>query len=232
MDRTQNIYAPSGDAASNADTMMSGTLVTGTFASGLTPYPNIAMSIPRSFPAQAPTPEPTFAMTEAVVTQTVAPTILKKAEAEASSEATLERVTALESQVSGLESKVMDMLVKLDEVSSSCISSRSTTPNPQAVAGGCASSTTSDVTFQDLQARNVPDTAATTARRATMEWVQGSKISDAVSSPMEVATMVMVEGEANGSPKLEHTVEHAEGYRPVNCSCTRYECGGAIVTGC
>ena len=205
--------------------MMSGTLVTGTFASGSTPYLNIPMPIPRSFPAQIPIPEPTFATTETASTSTVAPT-MSKAEAEASSEATLERVTALESQVSGLESKVMDVLVKLDELSSSCISSRSTTPNPQAVAGGCASPTTGDVTFQDLQARNVPDPAATTARRATMEWVQGSKISDTVSSPMEVATMVMVEGEANGSPKLEHTVEHAEGYRPVNCSCTRYECGG------
>ena len=165
-------------------------------------------------------------MTEAVPTQTVAPTILK-AEAEASSDATLERVTALESQVSGLESKVVDLFVKLDEVSSSGVSSRSTTPYPQAVAGGCDCPTTGDVTFQGLQARNVPDTAATTARRATMEWVQGSKISDAVSSPMEVATpmevttTVMVEEEANGSPKLQHTVEHAEGYRPVNCSCTR-----------
>ena len=209
---TQNIYAPSGDAASNADTMMSGTHFTSTFASGLTPMPNIPMSIPRSFPAQSPTPEPTFAMTEPAPTQTVAPTVLKaKAETEARSGATLERVTALESQVSGLESKVGDLLVKLDEVSSPCVSSRSTTPNPQAVAGGCASPTTSNVTFEDLQARNVPDTAATTARRATMEWVQGSKISDAVSSPMEVATMVMAEGEANGLPRLEHTIEHAEG---------------------
>ena len=201
--------------------MMSGTLVTGTFASGLTPLPNMPVSIPRSFPAQAPTPEPTFAMTETTSTQTVAPTILK-AEAKASSEATLERVTALESQVSGLNSKVMDMIVKLDEVSSSSISSRSTTPNPQAVAGSCASPTTNDVTSDDMRARKVPETAATTARRATMDWVQGSKISDAVSSPMEVATMVMAEGEANGSPNLVHTVEHAEGYRPVNCSCTRY----------
>ena len=225
MYRTQNVYAPSGDAASNADTMMSGTLVTGTFASGLTPLPNMPVSVPRSFPAQAPTPEPTFAMTETLSAQHVAPTILK-AEAKASSEATLERVTALESQVSGLNSKVMDVLVKLDEVSSSSISSRSTTPNPQAVAGGYASPTSSEVTFEDLQAQSLPGTAATMARRATMDWVQGSKISDAVSSPMEVATMVMAEGEANGSPKLVHTVEHAEGYRPVNCSCTRYSAAG------
>lgn len=228
MDRTQNIYEPSGDAASNADTMMSGTFITSTFASGLTPLPYIPMSIPRSFPAQAPTPEPTFAMTEIAPTQTVAPTVLK-VEAEASSEATLERVTALESQVSGLESKVMDLFVKLDKVSSSCISSRSTTPNPQAVAGGCASLPTTDVTYKDLQAQKVPDTAATTARRATMVWVQGSKISDAASLPTEIATKVAVEEEANSLPKLEHTVEHAEGYRRVNCNCTRYECGGAMV---
>ena len=194
--------------------MMSGTLITGTSVYGMTPVPQIPMSIPRSFAAQAPTPEPTFAMTETVPTQTVAPTILK-AEAEASSEATLERVTALEGQVSGLQSKVMDLSVKLDEVSSSCISSRSMTPEPQAVAGGCASPKTGDVTFEDLQARNAPNTAATTARRATTEWVQGSKISDAVS--------------ANGSPKLQHTVEHAEGYKPVNCTCSRYECGGNIL---
>ena len=190
------------------------------------PEPTFAISIPRSFRSQAPSPEPTFARTETAPAQTVAPTILK-AEAEASSEATLERVTALESQVSGLQSKVIDLSVKLDEVSS-YISSRMT-PNPQAVAGGYASPTTSDVTFQDLQARNVPDIAATTARRATIEWVQGSKISNAVSSPVETATILKVEEEVIGTKKLQHTIEHAEGYRPVNCNCTRYECGGTII---
>ena len=184
MDRTHNIYAPSGDAASNANTMISGSLATGTFAPGSSPYLNNPMSVPRSVPTQVPTPQPTFAITEPASTPTVAPTTLK-AEAEASSDATLERVAALESQVSGLESKVMDVLIKLEEVSSSYLTSRSTTPNPQAVAGGYASPTTGDVTFEDLQARNVPGTAAITARRATMEWVQGSKIVDAVPSRMD-----------------------------------------------
>ena len=216
MYRTHNIYAPTGDAASNADTTMSGTLVTGTLASGTTPFSDI----PKSVQKQVPSPIHASAMTRITPTQTAAPPPTAVA-SEVGSEATLERVTALENQVSGLESKVMELLIKLDEVSS-CVSSSSSTPRRQAAAG--ASPTTSDIPFEDLQARHLsiatlppPLSVITAARRATREWVEGPKTPE-LSSPMEIAAREMMKEEVMESPKREHTVEHPEEYKLVDCS--------------
>ena len=210
--RTHNICAPAGDAASIADTTMSGTLVTGTLASGTTPCSDIPLSVPKGVLKRVPSPIHASAMTSITPTQIAAPPPTAAA-SEAGSEATLERVTALENQVSGLESKVMELLVKLDEVSS-CVSS-SSTPRRQAVAG--ASPTTSDGPFEDLQARHLsiatlppPLSVITAARRATREWVEGPKTPELLSSPMEIAASEMVKEEAMELPKWEHTVEHAE----------------------
>lgn len=114
----------------------------------------------------------------------------------------------------------MELLVKLEEVSS-CVGNKST-PRPQAVAG--ASPTTSNITFGDLQAQQLADApppVAITVRRATRDWVEGSKTLELpiASSPVQVATSVKVE-EPETAPTLEHTFEHLEGYRLVNCSCT------------
>ena len=178
--RTGNIYAPGGDAASTADTMVSGTLVSGT---------------------------------------RVAP----PAASEAASEATLERVTALENQVSGLEAKVMELLVKLEEVSS-CVST-SSTPRQQAAAG--ASPTISNITFEDLQAQRFsrtppPVDVETAVHLATREWVEGPKTPELpdASSPVQVAVRERVE-EPKRPSTPEHSIQHPEGYKPVNCSCTR-----------
>ena len=236
MYRTGNIYAPGGYAASNADTMMSGTHVSDTLASGPTPFPSaIPMSGTRNVRKRA---DPVSAMTETIDIGVVPPSA-----SETGSQATLERITALENQVSTLEAKVVELLVKLEEVSS-CVSTTSTTPRPQAAAG--ASSTLSSTTFEDLQAQHLPDAPPPPAgvpiavRRATIEWVEGPKtpeLPDASSSvqiatsvkaeepklpdasvPMHVAASERVE-EPKTSPTPGHTFEHPEGYRPVNCVC-------------
>ena len=210
---TGNIYAPGEYAASNADTMMSGTLVSDTLASGATPF---SSAIPkpgtRSVRKRAQSPDPASAITETIDTRVVS---------EAGSQATLERVTALENQVSTLEAKVVELLVKLEEVSS-CVSATST-PRPQAAAG--ASPTISSITFGDLQAQHLADApppvgVPIAVRRATRDWVEGPKTPELLdaSSSMQVATSDKVE-EPKTSPTPEHTFEHPEGYRPVNCSC-------------
>ena len=272
VNRTGNIHAPGGDAASNADTMMSAT-----FVSGTVPFSAVPMSATKSVRKRARSPDPAPAMPGIIN-----PRIVLPAASEAGSQATLERVTALENQVCSLEGKVMELLVKLEEVSS-CVSTTST-PRPQAAAG--ASPTISNITFEDLQAQHLADapppaSVATTVRRATREWVlegpktpelpdasspiqiatsekvSEPKLSDA-SSPMQVTTRIKVEEpdtshasspmyvatrerveepetphalspmhvatserveEPETSPTLGHTVEHPEGYRPVNCSC-------------
>ncbi|KAF6227102.1 hypothetical protein HO133_008543 [Letharia lupina] len=214
-----NIYAPGGEAASTADTMMSGTLVTGALASGTTPFPGNPMSGTRSVRGgAAPSLDPASAVTGKSDTRVQPP-----AAAEAGSEATLERVTALENQVSGLEAKAMGLLVRLEELTS-CVSA-SSTPRLQAAAG--ASPTTGSVTFGDLQARHLADAppppvnVATAAHLATREWVEGPKTPELpdASSAMQVAIRERVE-ERKTPPMPEHTIEHPEGYRPVNCSCT------------
>lgn len=194
---TGNIYAPCGDAESIADTFVSGTI-----ASATTPLCGVPMSNTQSV---RPSPDSTSAMTGVIHTH-VAPL----AASEASSEACLERVTALETQVSNLEAKVLELLVKLDEVTSCA------TPQGQAAAG--ASPTTSDISLAHAPA---PVSVATAARRATRVWVEGSKMPELrdASLPMQIAAIEMV-GEVKESPGPKHTVEHPEGYRPVNCSCT------------
>lgn len=206
---TGNIYAPGGDAASTADTMMSGTLV-----SGATPFPAIPKSGTRSVRARAPSPEPSSAMTGIIDTGVVPPVA-----SEAGSNAALERITALENQVSTLEAKFMELLVKLDEVSS-CVST-SSTPRRQ-TAAGASSPTATNITFGDLQSQDLPDAPlppvdiASAAHLATREWVEGPKTPVPDVSPMCIATQ-----EAGEGPKMQgHTIEHPEGYRPVNCSCS------------
>lgn len=208
--------------------MMSGTLVSDTLPSGPTPFRSaIQMSGTRSVRKRA---DPASAMTETIATRVVPPSA-----SEAGSQATLERVTALENQVSTLEAKVLELLVKLEEVSS-CVSTTST-PRPQAAAG--ASPTISSVTFEDLQAQQLVDApppvgVPIAVCRATRDWVEGPQLPDA-SSSVQVATSVKVEEpklldasqvaasgrvkEPKTSPTPEHTFEHPEGYRPVNCSC-------------
>lgn len=248
--RTGNIYAPGGDAASNADTTMSGTLVSGTLASGMTPFCGVPVSGTRSARGRGPSPDSDSAAMMGIIHTRVP----RPAASEAGSEA-LERITALENQVSSLGAKVMEMLVRLDEVSS-CVSA-SSTPQRQATVG--ASPTTSNITFEDLQAQNLQDAATpspanvtTAAHLATREWVEGPKTPEVpgASSPMQVSTQEWVEGpktpevpdasspmqvsiqgcvegpkerveESKMSPMPEHTVEHPEGYKPVNCSCAR-----------
>lgn len=68
--------------------MMSGTLVSDTFASGLTPFSAIPMSGVRSVQKSAQSPGPTSAMTGTIDARVVQP-----AAPEAGSQATLERVT-------------------------------------------------------------------------------------------------------------------------------------------
>ena len=219
MCRTGNIYAPGGDAASTADTMVSGTLVSGTLASGTTPLSGTPMSGgTRSVRERAASPQSASAPAGIIGTRVAPPAAL-----EAGSEATLERVTALENQVSGLEAKVMELLVKLEEVSS-CVSA-SSTPRQQAAAG--ASPTISTITFEDLQAQRFsrtppPVDVEAAVHLATREWVEGPKTPELpdASSPVQVAVRERVE-EPKRPSTPEHTVEHPEGYKPVNCSCTR-----------
>lgn len=242
--RTHNIYAPSGDAASTADTtMMSGTLATGPpLAPAATTTTPVPVVIPASEPKCVHSPEqnPTATVTETI-------------HAHASSEATLERVSALESKVASLEAKVLDLLVRLDEVSSCvCVGSRSstssTTPEQQeqqreqTAAGASSSSSSSPVpsndvtTFEDSQhLSNAADTASMTAplpqpavANVASATREGPKVQDASSSSSPAADIATVveeeEGDAGGAlPGLEeqqrHSIEHPEGYRPVNCSC-------------
>lgn len=207
--------------------MMSGTLVSGTLASATTPFSGFPIPGTRSVRGRAPSPESTSAMTGIMDTRPALP-----AASEAGSEATLERITALENQVSSLEAKVMELLVRLAEVSS-CVST-SSTPRRQAEAG--ASPMTSNTTFEDLQARHlahapIPVNFATTMHLATREWVEGPKTPEHVSngatqecelpdaSAVQIATRERVESKTPSM--LKHTVEHAEGFGPVNCSCSR-----------
>ena len=159
-DRTRNVYAPGGEAASTADTMMSGTLVSGTVSgtltSGTTPFSGTPLSgVPvsgsRSARERAPSPDLDHT-TMRKIHPRVPPPPPQAASAAAGSEA-LERITALENQVSSLGAKVMEMLVRLDEVSS-CVSTGST-PRRHAAVG--VSPTTSNITFEDLQAQLLRD---------------------------------------------------------------------------
>ena len=191
--------------------MMSGTLVSGTLASGTTLFP----SVPRDVQPRAPSPVPASPTKGSINESPAAP----PAASETGSNATLERVTALENQVSSLEAKVMELLVKLAEVSS-CVSTSSTPRRQQAVAG--ASPTATNVSFEDLQAQRLSDAPrplnlATATHLATKEWVEGPDHSDAA-PPVQVTIRERVE-EPTTLPTPEHSIAHADGYKPVNCSC-------------
>ena len=228
---THNICAPGADAASTADTTMT---ATSTLPTDFTPFPGaspvVSVAEARNIRSEAPSPEPAFAVRATVpITQRTEPPKTVEPRDQASSNATLERVTALESQVSGLQSTVVDLLVKLDERTSCSL----TPSEPQAVAAGCVlppappQTTTTDLTFTELQATAAP--LATMTRRATLEWVQGPNtldVSSSSSSPSLAATvetdtvMKMEEEEAEVAVGSKaHTIQHPEGYTPVNCSC-------------
>ena len=132
---------------SNADTT---TYVSGPLA---TPIPDIHLSGTGSV---CSSPDATRAMTGIIHTPvTMTPPL-------ASETACLERVTALESQVSNLEAKVLELLVRLDEVSS--------TPARQAVAS--SSATMGDCRFEDVRSQSLAHAPPTfdliaATRRAT-----------------------------------------------------------------
>lgn len=173
---------------------MSGTLVPGPLAPTTTPFPVI---IPASNPKSVPSPEEenrTTTMTGTTHPQAAAPASSETAQAEA----TLERITALENQVSSLEANVLDLLVRLDEVSS-CAGAGSTTPRrqgnqqqgqqEQAAAGAALSSpVTSDVTtYEDLQ--NLSNVAAAAAA--------------ATASPPAAAQLALVNAAGAPSERVE-----------------------------
>ena len=207
-----------------ADTMMSGTFVPMTPTLSGTP-----MFMTRNVHGDAPTSQPTSAVTSINGTQVAPPAAL----AATLQQATLERVTMLENQVSSMTNKIQELTDRVNE-QSSC-ASNSSTPRRQAAAG--ASPTTSNITFQDLQAQHLSGAepravnGATPVYLATREWVEGSKTPEQVSKgttqecelpdapPMQAAT-----GESVEKPKtpltVKHTIKHAEGFGPVNCSCS------------
>ena len=205
-----------------ADTMMSGT-----FASAMTPtVSGTPISVTRNVRGDAPSPEPTSAMTGINGTR-VAPPAASEA---ALQQATLERVTMLENQVSSMNNMIHELSDRLNE-QSSC-ASNSSTPRRQVAAG--ASPTT---TFEDLQAQHLSDAkrpavnVAIPVYLATREWVEGPKTPEQISkgatqecelpdaSAMQAATRVSVEKPKTPST-IKHTIEHAEGFGPVNCSCS------------
>ena len=122
----------------------------------------------RSLSENGTSPELASALNGIIHTHVVPP-----AAAEAGSGATLERVTALESQVSGLEAKVLEVLVKLGESSRS--GSASSTPRPQQAAAG-ASPASSDIMSENLEAQALSYLAAAAANEAaTRDWLEGPK---------------------------------------------------------
>ena len=173
--------------------------------------------------------QPTSAMTGMNGTQ-VAPPVASRGTLQ---QATLERVTMLENQVSSMTNTIQELTDRVNE-QSSC-ASNSSTPRGQAAAG--ASRTISNITFQDLQAQHLSEAkppavnGATPMYLATREWVEGPQIPEPVSRgpprecelpdapPMQAATEESVE-----KPKtpltVKHTIEHSEGFGPVNCSCS------------
>ena len=128
---------------------------------------------------------------------------------------------------------IQELSDRLNE-QSSC-ASNSSTPRRQAAAG--ASPTTSNSTFEDLQAQHLSEAkppavnGAIPVYLATREWVEGPKMLEQVSkgtamecelpdaSLMQAATRESVEKPKTPST-VKHSIEHAEGFGPVNCSCS------------
>lgn len=200
--RTGNIYAPGGEAASTADTTMSGTFVSGTLTSATTLVPDVPLSSTRNERIGAPNPAPVSAAIGIVPTPVALPPPPPRV-SEAGSVATLERVTALEGQVSGLEAKVVELLVRLEEVNS-CVSAGST-PRRQAFGG-------------DPQARRLP--GASSAQLETREWVEGPRAGGILGeeAPVPIAIRERV-GESKTPSVPEYTAELPEGYMPIDHSC-------------
>ena len=71
------------------------------------------------------------------------------------------------------------------------------------------------MTFGDLQSQELPDApplvddVAGAVHLATREWIEGPVLLADVSR-MHIA----------GPEAPEHTIQHPDGYRPVNCSCS------------
>ena len=207
-----------------ADTIMSGTFIPMTPTVSGTP-----MFVTRNARGDAPSSQPTSAMTGMIGTQ-VAPPAASEA---ALRQATLERVTMLENQVSSMNNVIQELRDRVNE-QSSCVSN-SSTPRRQAAAG--AFPTTSNITFEDLHAQHRSEVAppavsgATPVYLATREWVEGPKPSEQVSKdttmecelpdapPVQAATRDSVEQSKTPST-IKHTIKHAEGFGPVNCSCS------------
>lgn len=207
-----------------ADTIMSGTFVSMTPTVSGTP-----MFMTRNVRGDAPSLQPTSAMTGMNGTQ-VAPPAVSEA---ALRQATLERVTMLENQVSSMNNVIQELRDRVNE-QSSCASNSSITGR-QAAAG--ASPTTSNITSEDLQAQHLSDAerpavnGAIPVSLATKEWVEGPKTPEHVSKgathecelpdapPMQAATEEVVEKPKTPST-VKHTIKHAEGFGPVNCSCS------------
>ena len=201
------------------DTMMSGTFVPMTPTSS-----GIPTFMTRNVRGHTPSPQPTSAMMGINGTQVAPP---------ATSEATLERVTMLETQVSSMNNVIQELRDRVNE-QSSCASNSSTTGR-QAAAG--ASPTTSNITSEDLQAHRLSEAkspvvnGATPVYLATREWVEGPKTPEQVfegtpqecelpdAPPMQAATEESVEKPKTPST-VKHTIEHSEGFGPVNCSCS------------
>ena len=203
---------------------MSGTFVPMTPTVSGTP-----MFMTRNVRGDAPCPQPTSAPTGMNGTQ-VAPPAASEA---ALQQATLERVTMLENQVSSMNNVIQGLRDRVNE-QSSC-ASNSSIPHQQAAAG--ASPTTSNITFQDRQAQHLSDgeppavNGTTPVYLATREWVEGPKTPEQVSkdttkecelpdaSPMQAATEESVQ-KLKTPLTVKHTIKHAEGFGPVNCSCS------------
>ena len=169
---------------------MADTMMSGTFVPVTSTVSGAPMFMTMNVRGETLNPQPTSAVMGMNGTQVAPP---------AAQQATLERVTMLENQVSSMTNKIQELTDRVNE-QSSCASDTST-PRGQAAAG--ASPTTGNITFEDLQAQR-PDAeraavnGAIPVSLATREWVEGPK------TPVTV----------------KHTIKHAEGFGPVNCSCS------------
>ena len=182
---------------------MSGAIVSSTLAPRIIPSSNVPMSTTESVGERTLNPDPAPDMMETIDTRVEPP-------AEAGSKPTLERVMALENQVSGLKAKVVELQVKLED-GSSCVSTVST-PRRQAF---------DDLEAQHLSSMPSPVHAPTATHLATREWVEGPKTPELPDAPFPVQVAITERVEEPKTPPMPvHTIEHPEGYKPVNCSCS------------
>ncbi|KAF6232030.1 hypothetical protein HO173_009867 [Letharia columbiana] len=188
-----NIYAPGGEAASTADTMMSGTLVTGALASGTTPFPGNP-HVRDEERARGSSPKSRSRLSRDGEIRHAGPSPRGRG-GRFGSHAGARHGRQLDTPTASRGRCVPD------DRQYHVWRSASSTPR------GCAPPP--------------PVHVATAAHLATREWVEGPKTPELpdASSAMQVAIRERVE-ERKTPPMPEHTIEHPEGYRPVNCSCT------------